>query len=117
MKPSLNHQYPVADLILDNVIVVLLKSFEWYLTNEDVTHPSKINLLYQEMVHHVVKLRTLDFSKLWEPRIGYLEQTAIQSSCVDMATGCAIQYSLHPGMVIRYSTSRANTIGKNRNVT
>jgi hypothetical protein len=60
------------------------------------------------------KLRTLDFSELREPRIGYAEQTEIQFSQVDMATACAIHYSLHPGMVIRYL--RGEYIGENRNV-
>jgi hypothetical protein len=90
MKPSLAHQYQVADLSLGNVIVVLLKSSELHFTNEDVANLSKVNLLYQEMVHNVVKFRTLDFFKLQEPIIGYAEQTTIQSYHVDMATACSI---------------------------
>jgi hypothetical protein len=65
------------------------------------------------MVHDVVKLRTLAFSQLREPRIGYAEQTAIQSSHVDIATACPIHYSLHPGMVIRYL--KGKYVGENRN--
>jgi len=52
----------------------------------------------------------MDFTKLKEPRIGYAEQTAIDPTRVDMATACAIHYSLHPGMVIRYL--RANMLEK-----
>jgi hypothetical protein len=66
------------------------------------------------MVRDFVKLRTLDFSELREPRIGYTEQTEIQLSRVDMATACTIHYSLHPVMFIRYL--RGKYIGKNRNV-
>jgi hypothetical protein len=61
-----------------------------------------------------MELSTLDFSQLREPRIGYAEQTAIQSSRVDMATACAIYYTLHPGMVIRYL--KGKYIGQNRSV-
>ena len=70
--------------------------------DEDVANLSKVNVLYQEMVHDDVEFRTIDFFKLREPRVGYAEQTAIQSSIVDMATACAIYYSLHPGLIIRY---------------
>ncbi len=88
MKPSLNHQYMVLDVVLDNVIVKLLKPSESFLTDEDVANLSEVNCLYQEMIHDVVRLRTLDFSQLQEPRIGYAKQTAIQPSCVDMAVAC-----------------------------
>ncbi len=114
MKPSLNHQYWVSDLSLDNVIVELLKSSESFLMDVDVANLSEVNYLYQEMVHNVVKFKTLDFSELREPRIGYAEQNTIQSSQVVMVTACVIHYSLHPRMVIRYL--KGEYVGKNRNV-
>ncbi len=114
MKPSLDHQYRVENLSLDNVIMEVLKSTESFMTDEDVANLAEVNSLYREMVRDFVKLRTLDFSELREPRIGYAEQTEIQFSRVDMATVCAIHYSLHPGMVIRYL--RGKYVGKNRNV-
>jgi hypothetical protein len=114
MRPSLNHQYWVSDLSLDSVIVELLKSSESFLRDEDVANLSKVNYLYPAMVHNVVKFKTLDFSELQEPRIGYTKQTAIQFSQVVMATACAIHYSLHPKMVIRYL--KGEYVGKNRNV-
>jgi hypothetical protein len=81
---------------------------------EDVANLSKVNYLYQEMVHNVVEFKTLDFSELREPRIGYVEQIPIQSSQVVMATACAIHYSLYPVMVIRYL--KGEYVGENRNV-
>jgi len=114
MKPSLNHQYRVSDLCLDNVIVKLVKSPESFLTNEDVMNLSKVNSLYREMIHDVIDLRLIDFTKMKEPRIGYAEQTAIDPTRVDMATACAIHYSLHPGMVIRYL--KGKYLGENRDV-
>jgi hypothetical protein len=105
----------VSDVVLDNVVVKLLKPFESFLTDKDVANLSKVNCLYQEMIHDVVRLRILDFSQLLEPRIGYAEQTAIQPSRVDMAMACAIHYTLHPGMVIRYA--RGEYVGENRDVT
>jgi hypothetical protein len=77
MKPSLNHQYRVSDLCLDNVIVELIKSSKFFLTNEDTMSLSKVNSLYQEMTHGVTNLRMMDFTRLREPRIGYAEQTTI----------------------------------------
>ena len=114
MKPSLNHQYRVSDLCLDNVIVELIKSPDSFLTNEDVMNLSEVNSLYQEMIHDVINLRTIDFTRLKEPRIGYVEQTAINPIRVDMATACAIHYSLHPGMVIRYF--KGEYVEENRDV-
>jgi len=67
------------------------------LTNEDVMNMSKVNSLYREMIHDVIDLRLMDFTKLKEPRIRYAEQTAIDPTRVDMATACAIHYSLHLG--------------------
>jgi hypothetical protein len=114
IKPSLNHQYMVLYLSLDNVIVEVLKSSESFLMDEDVANLAKIYSLYREMVHDVVELRTLVFYQLRQQRIGYAEQTAIQSSRVDMATACAIHFSLLPGMVIRYL--KGEYLGENRNV-
>ena len=101
----------VSDVVLDNVIVKLLRHSESFLMDEDVANLSEVNSLYQEMVHDVIRLRTLDFSQLRDPRIGYAEQTAIQQSRVDMATACAIHYTLHPGMVIRYA--KGKYVGEN----
>jgi hypothetical protein len=115
MKPSIDHQYQVEDLNLDNVIVELLKSSESFLADEDIANLSKVNSLYQEMVDNIVEFRTLDVIKLGELRIGYAEQTEIQSSRVNMATACAILYSLHPGMVIRYA--KGEYVGENRDAT
>ena len=112
MKPSLNHQYRVSDLCLDNVIVKFVKSPESFLTNEDVMNLSKVNLLYREMIHDVIDLRLMDFTKMKELRIGYAEQTAIDPTRVDMATACAIHYSSHPRMVIIFL--KGKYVGENR---
>jgi hypothetical protein len=64
MKPSLNHQYMVSDLSLNNVIVEVLKSSESFLRDEDVANLAEINSLCREMVHDVVELRTLVFYQL-----------------------------------------------------
>ena len=77
MKPSLNHQYRVLDLCLNNVIVELIKSSESFLTNEDIMSLSEVNSLYREMTHNITNLRMVDFTRLKEPRIGYAEQTEI----------------------------------------
>ncbi len=37
MKPSLDHQYQVSILSLDNVIVVVIKNYKQYITNKDLS--------------------------------------------------------------------------------
>jgi len=114
MKPSPNHQYRVKNLKLDHVIIDLLKSSKSFLADEDIVNLSEVNSLYREMIGDVAELKTLDFCALREPRFGYAEQTEIQSSRVNMATACAINYSLHPGMIIRYI--KGKYVGESRNV-
>ena len=114
MKPSSNHQHRVKDLKLNHLIIELLKSSESFLMDQEVANLSEVKSLYQEMVNNVMELKNFNFSKLQESRIGYADQTEIQSSQVNLATACAVHYSLHPGMVIRYL--KGEYIGKNRNV-
>jgi hypothetical protein len=102
MKLSLDHQYQVKDLFLDNIVVIVLQKFEDYLSREDVNNLPKLNSLYQEMVPDVIQLQSLEFDKLQEPRIDYANQEAIQMSRIDMAAAAMINYSLHPGMTIMY---------------
>ena len=102
MKPSPNHQHWVKNLKLDHIIIELLKSSKSFLADEDIVNLSEVNSLYREMIGDVAELKTLDFCALCEPRFCYGEQTKIQSSRVNMATTCAINYSFHPGMIIRY---------------
>jgi uncharacterized protein YwbE len=114
MKPSPNHQYRVKNLKLDHIIIELLKSSKSFLADEDIVNLSEVNSLYHEMIGDTAKLKTLDFCALHEPRFGYADQTEIESSRVDMATACAINYSLHPGMIIRCIKSKY--VGESRNV-
>ncbi len=46
MKPSLDHQYQVKDLLLDNIVIIDLKKIEDYLSREDVNNLAKLNSLY-----------------------------------------------------------------------
>ncbi len=114
MKPSLDHQYRVKDVSLDNIVVIVLQKFEDYWSREDVNNLAKLNSLYQEMVPNVIWLWSLEFDKLQELRIGYANQEAFQMSRVDMVTAAMINYSLHPGMTIRYI--KGKYVGENRNV-
>jgi len=114
MKPSPNHQNRVKNLKLDHVIIELFKFSKTFLADEDIVNLSKVNYLYREMIGDIDELKTLDFCALREPRFGYAEQTEIQSSRVNMATACAINYSLHPGMIIRYI--KGEYVGESRNV-
>jgi uncharacterized protein YqfB (UPF0267 family) len=114
MKPSLDHQYQVKDLLLDNIVAVFLQKIENYLSRENMNNLAKLKRLYQEMVPNVIRFRSLDFDKLQEQHIGYANQEAIQMSHVDMVTDAMINYSLDPSMTIRYI--KGDYVGKNQNV-
>jgi hypothetical protein len=70
MKPSLDHQYMVSIVSLDNIIVFILKNYEkYFLEAEDLLNLSKVNRVYGDMVTNVIRLRSLDFSGLKKPRL------------------------------------------------
>jgi hypothetical protein len=100
-------------LHLDNIVVFLIKNQDSYLTNEDINNLSNVNGMYQEMVNNVLRLRSIDFSKLKLPRLDYAEQTRISQERVDLATACAIYYGLNTGMVVRYL--KGEYVGESRN--
>ncbi len=100
MKPDKSHQYRVQDLALEDIIVIVLKSVDVFLSDTCIKKLHCLNLLFNEMTTDICRLRTLDFSSLREPRIGYVDQQEIQMSRIDMATAGMIHYSLHPGMLI-----------------
>ncbi len=62
-----------------------------------------LSRLFNEMTTDVCRLRSINFLKLREPRIGYADQLKNQASRVDLATDGIIHYSLHPGMLIQYA--------------
>ncbi len=103
MKPSLDHQYEVSIVSLDNIIVFVIKNYEkYFLEAEDLHNLSKVNQVYSNMVNNVLRLRSHDFSELKKPRLDYAAQLSISPTQVDLATACFIHYGLHPGMLIRY---------------
>ncbi len=114
MKPSLNHQYRVQDLVLQNVIVILLQESDGFLLAIDITNLSVVNQLYNEVICDVHLFWNLDFLPLLEPRIGYANQQTISQARVNMATAAMKHYGLHPGMLIRYL--KGEYVGESRGV-
>jgi hypothetical protein len=114
MKPDNNHYYRVQDLTFENVIVVVLKFVDGYLSDICIKKLHCLCRLFNEMTTNVCWLRDLDFTKLREPRIGYADQQEIQPSRVDMTTAAIINYSLHPGMLIQYV--KGKYVGESRDV-
>ncbi len=116
----------VADMLIDtsrsrqnwrrqhptNPTKCVLSPQDMYLSPDNVETLSSINFLYCKMVHDVMRLKGMDFSKLREPRIGYAMQQEIQQSHVDLATVAMIHYFLYPGMLIRYV--KGKYVGENR---
>jgi hypothetical protein len=102
MKPDTSHYYRVQDLRFENVIVIVLKPVEGYLSGTCIKKLHCLRRLFNEMTADVCRLRNINFSKLKEPRIGYADQLNIQALRIDLATAGIIHYSLHPVMLIRY---------------
>ena len=100
MKPSLDHQYQVHDLSLQNIIIILIKDVNSYLPMNEIMCLRILNKLYNEVILDVFKLRTLDFSILCKPRLDYASQESILKARVDMATAGMIHYGLHPGILV-----------------
>jgi hypothetical protein len=84
MKPSNKHQYRVIDPVLDNIVMCVLSPQDMYLSPDNVETLSSINSLYRKMVHDVMRLKGMDFSKLREARKGYAMQQEIQQSRIDL---------------------------------
>ena len=103
MKPSLNHQYQVEDLVLQNVIVISLQESDGFLLPIKIKNHSVVNHLYNKVTRDVCLLQNLNFLPLCKPCIGYANQQAISQDQINMATAALIHYGLHLGMLIRYS--------------
>ena len=102
MKPSLDKQYQVRDLTLNNVAVNLVRDHERYgLSSRDVSSMAALSKMYLKMVPSVLDLRGMDTSPLLYPRLDYKNQTEILQERVKMATACLVRHSMHPGMMIR----------------
>ena len=86
MKPDMSHYYRVQDLRFENVIVIVLKPVEGYLSDTCIKKLHCLSRLFNEMTTDVCRLRNMNFSELKEPRIGYADQLNIQASRVDLAT-------------------------------
>ncbi len=115
MKPSLDHQYEVSIVSLDNIIVFIVKNYEkYFLEAEDSQNLLKVNRVYRDMVNDILRLRSHDFLELKKQRLDYAARLSISPSQVNLATACFIHYGLHPGMLIRYLNSKYT--GKSRDV-
>ncbi len=73
MKPSSSLYYWVKDLHIDNVVVILIKWHELYLTASKLKNLKILNKLYCEMIEDVLQLRFVDFFSLKLPRLDYAE--------------------------------------------
>ena len=102
MRPSLDLQYRVKDLSIENVLVFIIRDHEAYLSSQDITSLKQVNTLFKEMISDVIELRSIDFSPLKIPRLNYADQQSICPNRVTLATAGLIHYGLHPGMLVRY---------------
>jgi hypothetical protein len=71
MKPSIKHHYRVEDLVFKNIIIVVLKFVNSLFSDVCIKKLKCLCHSFYEMVTDVCRLRTIDFSELRKPRIGY----------------------------------------------
>ncbi len=103
MRPSLDLQYQVQDLLIENVLVFIIKDHEQYLSSQDLMNLKQVSELYNEMILDILKLRLIEFLSLETPRLDYAEQQSIYpEDRLTLATAGLIYYGLHPGMLVRY---------------
>jgi hypothetical protein len=114
MKPDTSHYYQVQDLRLKNMLVIIIKLVEGYLSDTCIKKLNCLSWLFNKMTTDVCRLQNLDFSKLREPRISYADKLNIQLLCVNLETAGIIHYSLHPGMLTRYV--KGKNVGESRDV-
>jgi hypothetical protein len=87
MEPSLDHQYEVSIVSLDNIIMFIVKNYKkYFLEAEDLHNLSKVNQVYGDMVNNVLRLRSHDFLELKKPRLDYAAQLSISPTEVNLAT-------------------------------
>ena len=113
MQPSLDLQYRVRDLSIENVLVFIVKHHEAYLSSQDLSSLKQVNTLFEEMISDVIELWSIDFSwPLKIPRLNYADQQSICPHRVSLATAGLIHYGLHPGMLVRYL--KGDYVGESR---
>ncbi len=86
MKPDTSYYYWVQDLQFENIIVIIIKPVERYLSDTCIKKLHCLSWFLSKMTNDVCRLQNLNFFKLIEPRIGYADQLNIQASRVDLAT-------------------------------
>ncbi len=65
MKPSLDHQYEVSIVSLDNIIVFVIKKYKkYFLEAEDLHNLSKVNQVYGGMVNNIDLIMLLSWAFL-----------------------------------------------------
>jgi hypothetical protein len=61
MKPSLDHQYQVDDLHLDNVVIFIVKNYELYLSSKDLDNLKQVNVSYSSMISDIKRFTMPQF--------------------------------------------------------
>ncbi len=73
MRPSLDLQYRVQDLLIENVLVFIIKYYLQYLSNQERMNLKQVSEHYNEMILDVLELRSVDFLSLENPRLDYAD--------------------------------------------
>jgi hypothetical protein len=61
MKLSLDHQYQVNDLHLNNIVNFIVKNYKLYLSSKDLGNLKQVNVSYSSMILDVKRLQHLNF--------------------------------------------------------
>jgi len=103
MKPSLAIQYRVEVLSLADVATKIVKHWRLYFgSNDGLWALAGLSSMWHTMVHETLRLESMDYTPLLDPRLNYESQTEICPYRVDMATAGMIDNGMHPGMFGRF---------------
>jgi hypothetical protein len=96
----------VADLHLYNIITTIIKECRVSFLEEDISNLHLVNKDFTNIVPKVLHWLQVDFTPLYDPRLGYEQQDHINPYRVEMASAAMIHFGLDPGKVVRFLSGK-----------
>ena len=114
MRPSLDKQYRVIEVTLENVIATVLKEFHESFDNQDLRNLTCLSKDFASFIPNIVRWLKIDFSSLRDTRYDYESQSKISTHRVEMASAAMVHFGMDPGKFVRWMGGKYT--GNNRDV-
>ena len=102
MRPSLDKQYRVIEVTLENVIATVLKEFHESFDNQDFRNLTCLSKDFASFIPNIVRWLKIDFSSLRDTRYDYESQSKISTHRVEMASAAMVHFGMDPGKFVRW---------------